>query len=112
MSYLIVLTLSPPGVQVGVRWLPPRQIDALLEDYTHCGVSVSSSSFTWPADRQRAPRPITGGGPHDYGGAIALGPARAAPLGLILGQQVIGVGLDEQFHEHRVHDAPPRGRRR
>jgi hypothetical protein len=53
--------------------------------------------------------PITGGGLYDYGWPIALGPARAAPLDLLLGQQIIGVGLDEQLHEHRMHDAPSPG---
>ena len=53
--------------------------------------------------------PITGDGPHDNGRSIAPGPARAAPLDLLLGQQIIGVGLDEQLHEHRMHDAPPPG---
>jgi hypothetical protein len=48
---------------------------------------------------------------HGYGRPIAPGPAPAAPLGLFLGRQVIGVGLYEQLHEHRVHDALPRGRR-
>jgi hypothetical protein len=56
--------------------------------------------------------PITGGGPHDCGRSVAPGPARAAPIVLHLGQQIIGVGLDEQLHERRMHDAPPRGRRR
>jgi len=57
--------------------------------------------------------PVTGGGPHKYGRRpIAPGPARAAPLGLLLGQQIIGVGLEEQLHEHRMHDALPRGERR
>src|SRR5260370_20004894 len=32
-------------------------------------------------------------------------------LVLLLGQQVVGVALDEQFHEHRVHDVPPPGGR-
>jgi hypothetical protein len=32
---------------------------------------------------------------------------RAALLVLLLGQQVVGVGLDEQRHEHGVHDDPP-----
>ena len=53
--------------------------------------------------------PITGGGPHDHGRPMALGSACAAPLDLLLGQQIIGVGLDEQLHEHRMHDALPRG---
>ncbi len=52
--------------------------------------------------------PITGGGPNDHGRSIAPGPAHAAP-GLLLSQQIIGVGLDEQFHERRMHDAPPPG---
>jgi hypothetical protein len=26
---------------------------------------------------------------------------------LLLGEQVVGVGLDEQPHEHGVHDVPP-----
>jgi len=51
----------------------------------------------------------TGGGPHDYGRSIAPGPARAAPLGLLLSQQIIGVGPDEQLHERRMHDVPPPG---
>jgi hypothetical protein len=42
-----------------------------------------------------------------HGRSIAPGPARRAPPGLFRGQQIIGVGLDEQFHEHRVHDASP-----
>jgi len=57
--------------------------------------------------------PVTGGGPHDYGRPIAPGPACAVPLDLLLfGQQIIGVGLDEQLHEHRMHDVLPRGPRR
>jgi hypothetical protein len=27
---------------------------------------------------------------------------------VFLGQQVIGVGLDKELFEHRVHDVPPR----
>ncbi len=56
--------------------------------------------------------PIAGVGPHEYGRPIALGPACAPPLDLLLSQQIIGVGLDEQLHEHRMHDAPSPGRRR
>ena len=59
-----------------------------------------------PWSTSRLEIPIMTGGLHGYGRPIAPGPARAAPLGLLLGQQVIGVGLDEQLHEHRVHDAP------
>jgi hypothetical protein len=55
---------------------------------------------------------MTGGVPHDYGRPIALGPACTTQLNLLLGQQIIGVRLDEQLHEHRMHDAPSRGRRR
>jgi hypothetical protein len=51
--------------------------------------------------------PATGGGPDGYGRPIAPGPAHAAALGLLLGQQIIGVGLDEQLHEHWMHDALP-----
>jgi hypothetical protein len=49
---------------------------------------------------------MTGGVPHDYGRPIALGPACTTQLNLLLGQQIIGVRLDEQLHEHRMHDAP------
>jgi hypothetical protein len=44
---------------------------------------------------------------YGHGRSVAPGPARRAPPGLLRGQQIIGVGLDEQFHEHRVHDASP-----
>ena len=79
------------------------------------GIDRASADAGLPAHSFRVtPRPeipITGGRPHDCGRSIAPGPARAAPLDLLLlGQQIIGVGLDEQLHEHRMHDAPPRGR--
>src|SRR6266705_1827521 len=51
--------------------------------------------------------PITGGRPHDDGRPVAPGLARAAAPVLLLGQQIIGVGLDEQLHERRMHDALP-----
>jgi hypothetical protein len=47
--------------------------------------------------------PVTGGGPHRHG---RPGPARTASP-VLLGEQVIGVGFDEQLYEHRVHDVPP-----
>jgi hypothetical protein len=53
--------------------------------------------------------PVTGGGPQGYGRPIAPGPARAAPPDFLLGQQIVGVGVDEQLHEHRMHDVLPPG---
>jgi hypothetical protein len=49
--------------------------------------------------------PVTGGGPHGHGRPGAPGRARPAPP-VLLGQQLIGVGFDEQRYEHRVHDVP------
>ena len=40
-------------------------------------------------------------------GALSL---LRAPPGLLLSQQIIGVGINEQFDEHRMHDALPTGR--
>ena len=54
-----------------------------------------------------SPTPIAGDGLYGHGRSIAPGPARGAPPGLLRDQQIILVGLDEQFHEHRVHDALP-----
>src|SRR5215469_17082802 len=45
--------------------------------------------------------------PHDPGCSAAPGRVRAALPVLLLSQQVVGVGLDEQRHEHGVHDVPP-----
>jgi hypothetical protein len=50
--------------------------------------------------------PVSGGGPHGHGQSGSPGPARMAPP-VLLGQQIIGVGFDEQLYEHRVHDVPP-----
>ena len=50
--------------------------------------------------------PVPGGGPHRHGRSASPGPARTAPP-VLLGRRVIGVGLDEQLYEHRVHDVPP-----
>ena len=46
--------------------------------------------------------PGAGGGPDDHGRPGSPGPGHAAPP-VLLGEQVIGVGLDEQLSEHRVH---------
>jgi len=51
--------------------------------------------------------PVTGCVPHGHGRSDSPGPARMAPPRVLLGQDVIGVGLDEQLYEHRVHDVPP-----
>ena len=64
---------------------------------------------TTPAGHRSPSRPVlpvTGGGPDGHGRSGSPGPPRAAPP-VLLGQQVIGVGLDEQLHEHRVHNVPP-----
>jgi hypothetical protein len=62
------------------------------------------------ADRSSDPAaimlPVTGGGPHGHGRSESPGPARVAPH-VLLGQQVIGVGFDEQLYEYGVHDVPP-----
>src|SRR5262249_39478573 len=49
----------------------------------------------------------TGGGPDGHGRPGSKGPARAAPP-VLLGRQVISVGLDEPLDKHRGHDVPPR----
>jgi hypothetical protein len=57
------------------------------------------------AGRRLRPRPAlpgAGGGPDDHGRPGSPGPGYAAPP-VLLGEQVIGVGLDEQLSEHRVH---------
>jgi hypothetical protein len=46
---------------------------------------------------------LAGGG---HGQPGSPGPVPAAPP-VALGGQVIGIGVDEQFFEHRVHDVPP-----
>jgi len=51
--------------------------------------------------------PATGSGPDDHGRPGSPGPARATPP-VLLGQQVIGVAVDEQLDKHRVHAVPPR----
>jgi hypothetical protein len=51
-----------------------------------------------------APLRFEGADDHDRSGSP--GPAHAAPP-VLLGHQVIGVGLEEQLYEHRVHDVPP-----
>ena len=56
--------------------------------------------------RPRPALPVTGGS-DDQGRPRPPGPAYAVPP-VLLGQQVIGIGLDEQLFEHRVHDVPPR----
>ena len=57
------------------------------------------------AGRRSPPRPVlpVWNGPDDHG---SPGPGHAAPP-ILLGRQVIGVGLDKQLFEHRVHDVPP-----
>jgi hypothetical protein len=85
----------------------------VIEDHPHNAAAGVMPCF--PADLRQADGlpaplrpeiPIRGGGPHDYGRPIALGPERAAPFDLLLGRHIIGVGLNEQLHEHRMHDAP------
>ena len=60
------------------------------------------------AGRWSRPRPVPPGwsGPDDHGWPGSPGPAHAA-LPILPGRQVIGVGLDKQLFEHRVHDVPP-----
>ena len=66
------------------------------------GFMPSASSHARPSDHPVMPLRALGCG---YDRPIASRPARAAPLDLLLfGQQIIGVGLDEQLHEHWMHD--------
>ncbi len=65
--------------------------------------NLGQADGLWSPSRPEIP--ITGCGPHDYGRSMALGTAPAAPLGLLLGLQIIGVGLDVQLDEGRMHDA-------
>src|SRR6516225_7767251 len=60
------------------------------------------------AGRRSRPRPVlpVWSGPDDHGWPGSPGPAHAA-LPILLGRQVIGVGLDKQLFEHRVHAVPP-----
>jgi hypothetical protein len=58
-------------------------------------------------DQRSRPLPDTGGRPDDHRRPGTPGPARPAPP-ILREQQVIGVGLDEQLYEHRVHGVPPR----
>src|SRR5262245_65258118 len=50
---------------------------------------------------------MAGGGPDGHGRPGSPGPAHTAPP-VLFGRQVLGVGVDEQLFEHRVHDVPPR----
>ena len=57
----------------------------------------------------RSAIPVARDSPSGHDRPGARGPARRAPPGFLLGHQIIVVaGVDEQFHEHRVHDALPR----
>ena len=52
--------------------------------------------------RPRPVLPSTSGGPDDHGRPGSPAPGHTAPA-VLLGQQISGVGLDEQLFEHRVH---------
>src|SRR6516165_8466226 len=50
---------------------------------------------------------IAGGEPDGHDRPGSPGPAHTAPT-VLLGRQVLGVGVDKQLFEHRVHDVPLR----
>ena len=136
--FLISLSVHGRGVGTDARWvvLEPRYARGSFEvtcggpavDYVGHSVGVRSLSgagvllWAWAqslprscrpksvlADRLR-PRPVLPvrrGGPDHDGRSGSPGPVCAAPP-VLLRHQVIGVGLDEQFFEHRVHGVPPR----
>jgi hypothetical protein len=100
---LDVVTFSPPEVITSLpRSASAHPMAAAATSRRYGQVRHLAAQQAGRRSRPRLVLSVAGGGPDDHGRPGSPGPGHAAPP-VLLGEQVIGVSLDEQLSEHRVH---------